>query len=46
MDGDETWMNAEEALDRGFVDSITAESKMAACVRHKETISACTRQFD
>ena len=33
---DETWMNAEEALDRGFVDSITAESKMAACVRHKE----------
>jgi len=33
---DETWMNAEEALERGFVDSITQEVKMAACVKNKE----------
>jgi len=32
---EETWMNADEALERGFVDSITEESKMAACVRDK-----------
>jgi ATP-dependent Clp protease protease subunit len=30
---DETWMNAEEALERGFVDSITEETRMAARVR-------------
>lgn len=30
----ETWMNAEEALERGFVDVITEESKMAARVHH------------
>ena len=29
----ETWMNAEEALERGFVDSITEETRMAARVR-------------
>ena len=33
---DETWMNAEEALERGFVDSITEETRMAACVKHKD----------
>jgi ATP-dependent Clp protease protease subunit len=33
---DETWMNAEEALERGFVDSIVEETRMAACVRHKD----------
>ena len=33
---DETWMNADEALERGFVDSIVEESKMAACVKHKD----------
>ena len=31
----ETWMNAEEALERGFVDSITEETRMAACVKDK-----------
>ena len=31
---DETWMNAEEALERGFVDSITEETRMAARVRN------------
>lgn len=28
---DETWYNAEEALDAGFIDNITEELKMAAC---------------
>lgn len=32
----ETWMNAEEALERGFIDNITEESKMAAVVRHSD----------
>lgn len=31
---DETWMNAEEALERGFVDSIVEETRMAARVRN------------
>ena len=30
----ETWMNAEEALSRGFVDSITDELQIAAKVKH------------
>jgi ATP-dependent Clp protease protease subunit len=29
---DETWMNAEEALENGFVDSIVEETRMAAYV--------------
>ncbi len=28
---DETWLNAQEALDHGFVDSLTGEVKLAAC---------------
>lgn len=32
----ETWMNAEEALERGFVDTITEDNRMAAKVRHGE----------
>jgi len=32
---DETWMNAEEALERGFIDSINEETRMAAVV-HKD----------
>ena len=31
---EETWMTAEEALERGFIDSITEEQRMAACVHH------------
>ncbi len=33
---DETWMNAEEALERGFVDSITEETRMAASIHHAD----------
>jgi len=32
----ETWMTAEEALERGFIDSITEPSRMAAKVRDRE----------
>lgn len=33
---DETWMNSEEALERGFIDSIVEETRMAALVSHSE----------
>jgi hypothetical protein len=36
MMSEETWMNAEEALDMGFIDGITDEMKMAASVKHPE----------
>ena len=32
----ETWMNAEEALEMGFIDSITGGMKMAAKVNHPD----------
>lgn len=31
--GDETWMNADEAVDRGFADRIGDEMAIAACIR-------------
>ena len=37
MMSEETWMDAEEALQHGFIDSINEENRMAACVRHPES---------
>ena len=36
MMADETWMNADEALEMGFIDSITDEMKLAAKVDHPD----------
>ncbi len=36
MMAEETWMNADEALEMGFIDSITEDMQMAASVKHPD----------